>query len=434
MASGRPTLRPPARTWAWHATCHLERVIGGVIMTTTRRGRTRADWHQGLLPALVVALLIGAASPARAQARFDVSLTVFHDRLSGYGNWVASARFGQVWYPHHEHLWRPYRDGYWTYTDAGWTWVSREPWAWATYHYGRWVFDDEYGWIWVPDTVWGPAWVAWRYNDDYVGWAPLPPGVVVRDDIDPPIDPYAFVFVRTRYLCDPHLVTYVEPQARNVTYVRLTSNATRFSISGGVYFNRGVDVNVVSRAIGRPVPHLTVQATAVEGPTRVTSGHVAIYRPASAAISRPSGYAAKVRATEAPARFAAPDRAAAPEHGVARARAAVRVETPAAMASRHQQESRNLAADQAHERAALEKEHTVEKAHPPAGMTRAQVAARQETEHQAQAQNDARQKQALDARHAQEKQQQQQPAKGSDKGKGHGGRNGRGGGDLAPLA
>jgi hypothetical protein len=395
-------------------------------MTTIRSGRrTHAHWHHAFLPALVVALLLGAAGPARAQARVDVSLTVFHDGLSRYGNWVASARFGDVWYPHHEHLWRPYRDGYWAYTDVGWTWVSDEPWAWATYHYGRWAFDDEYGWIWVPDTVWGPAWVAWRDNDDYVGWAPLPPGVVVRDDFDPPIDPYAFVFVRTRYLCDPHLVTYVEPQARNATYVRLTSNATRFSVSGGVYFNRGVDVNVVGRAIGRPVPHLTVQATAVEGPTRVASGHVAIYRPASVAISRPSEYDPKVRGTEAPARVAAPEHAVAPEHGAAPAHAAVRAERPAEMASRHQQESRNLAADQAHERAALEKEHAVETAHPPAGMTRAQVAARQETEHHAQAQNDARQKQALDARQAHEKQQQQQHAKASDKGKG---RNGHGGG------
>lgn len=399
-------------------------------MTTFRSGRrTHADWHHGLLAALVIALLLGAAGPARAQARFDVSLTVFHDGLSRYGTWVASARFGQVWYPRHEHLWRPYRDGYWAYTDVGWTWVSDEPWAWATYHYGRWAFDDEYGWIWVPDTVWGPAWVAWRYNADYVGWAPLPPGVAVSASFDPPIDPYAFVFVRTRYLCDPHLVSYVEPQARNAMYVRLTSNATRFSVSGGVYFNRGVDVNLVGHAIGRPVPHLTVQATAVEGPTRIASGHVAIYRPASVAISRPSRYSPAVRATDAHARVAAPERAVAPEHRAA-AHAGVRGEARAEVAPRQHQESRNLAAGQAHERerATLEKGHAVEKAHSSAGMTRAQGAARQTTAHHAQARNGARQKQ-VNARPAQGKPQPHD--KGSNKGKGH---EGRGGGGLAPQA
>ncbi|MFZ1290413.1 MAG: DUF6600 domain-containing protein, partial [Melioribacteraceae bacterium] len=45
----------------------------------------------------------------------------------------------------------------------------------ATYHYGRWFFDDYYGWVWMPDSEWGPSWVEWRYDDYYIGWAPLPP-------------------------------------------------------------------------------------------------------------------------------------------------------------------------------------------------------------------------------------------------------------------
>ena len=31
------------------------------------------------------------------------------------------------------------------------------------------------GWFWVPGNRWAPAWVAWRQEDDYLGWAPLPP-------------------------------------------------------------------------------------------------------------------------------------------------------------------------------------------------------------------------------------------------------------------
>src|SRR3977135_729720 len=33
------------------------------------------------------------------------------------------------------------------------------------------------GWVWVPGDQWAPAWVSWRQTDDedYVGWAPLPP-------------------------------------------------------------------------------------------------------------------------------------------------------------------------------------------------------------------------------------------------------------------
>ena len=35
--------------------------------------------------------------------------------------------------------------------------------------------DAALGLVWSPDTTWGPAWVNWRHNDSYYGWAPLPP-------------------------------------------------------------------------------------------------------------------------------------------------------------------------------------------------------------------------------------------------------------------
>jgi hypothetical protein len=31
------------------------------------------------------------------------------------------------------------------------------------------------GWCWIPGTLWGPAWVSWRWGGGYVGWSPLPP-------------------------------------------------------------------------------------------------------------------------------------------------------------------------------------------------------------------------------------------------------------------
>ena len=79
--------------------------------------------------------------------------------------------------------WRPYEYGHWVYTDEwGWYWVSddeEDDWGWVTYHYGRWAFDRGLGWFWVPGDEWAPAWVDWRYGDDYVGWAPLPPDELI---------------------------------------------------------------------------------------------------------------------------------------------------------------------------------------------------------------------------------------------------------------
>ncbi len=96
--------------------------------------------------------------------------------LEPYGEWIEIGYDDYVWRPYKsDYNWRPYGEGRWEWTRNGWYWDSYEPFGWATYHYGRWYFDDYYGWVWMPDNVWAPAWVEWRYNDNYIGWAPLPP-------------------------------------------------------------------------------------------------------------------------------------------------------------------------------------------------------------------------------------------------------------------
>ena len=105
-----------------------------------------------------------------------ISINFFYSALRPYGEWIQLDGDLVVWRPFRAAAqWRPYSVGRWAWTDDGWYWDSDEPFGWATYHYGRWYYDNYYGWIWVPDNQWGPAWVEWRYNDDYIGWAPLPP-------------------------------------------------------------------------------------------------------------------------------------------------------------------------------------------------------------------------------------------------------------------
>ena len=101
----------------------------------------------------------------------------FYSSLAPYGEWIEVESGNRVWRPFHiPHQWRPYLVGRWVWTDDyGWYWMSGEPFGWITYHYGRWYFDEYYGWVWMPDDVWSPAWVEWRYDHDYIGWAPLPP-------------------------------------------------------------------------------------------------------------------------------------------------------------------------------------------------------------------------------------------------------------------
>jgi hypothetical protein len=105
----------------------------------------------------------------------------FYDALAPYGTWTQVPNYGRVWQPAAETLnpdWRPYVDqGQWVSTDNGLYWQSGYSWGAIAFHYGRWSKDNRLGWVWVPDKVWGPAWVGWRIALSYSGWAPLPPGV-----------------------------------------------------------------------------------------------------------------------------------------------------------------------------------------------------------------------------------------------------------------
>src|SRR5215831_12710251 len=167
----------------------------------------------------------------------EIGMSSFYDTLSPYGQWVQVAPFGWCWTPYDVPSdWRPYSDGQWQYTNYGWCWAANEPWGWAPYHYGRWVLDESYGWVWVPGTVWAPAWVAWSSSGDWVGWAPLPPsatwdasaGLAFADVRTIPSTEWCFV--PQRHLMDPGIRVQVTSVARNVTLLENSRGMTRFEV------------------------------------------------------------------------------------------------------------------------------------------------------------------------------------------------------------
>ena len=213
---------------------------------------------------LSAAILLGTIRPA-ASAAVEVSVDFFHDHLESYGDWREVGDYGYCWQPRDvDRDWRPYSDGHWVYTDAGWTWDSEEPYSWAVYHYGRWARVDQVGWVWVPGTEWGPAWVSWRRSPRHVGWAPLPPeahfnrssGFSVRVDADFDIGPANYSFVEVRNFGAPRLRTvFVEPR-ENITIINQTTNITRITYINNVVYNEGPQYDVISRETAQPIRRL----------------------------------------------------------------------------------------------------------------------------------------------------------------------------------
>ena len=253
----------------------------------------------GVLP-LLGALTLGCAASSPDEYRVGASVTsrtvdatsadlgLFYDELSPYGHWFTYGNDGWCWSPYDTPFgWRPYTVGSWAYTDAGWTWMSSEPFGWATYHYGRWVDDEDYGWVWIPDTVWSPAWVAWRESSDWIGWAPLPPGATWdasaglswNDEYASQIDESAWCFVPSGAILDASLATRIAPAPRNRTLLERTQLSVRFDVDDRRPRNVGLDEQVVTRALGHPVPRLRLTDAKAPRPARRQGQVLPMFRP-----------------------------------------------------------------------------------------------------------------------------------------------------------
>ncbi len=300
-------------------------------------------------------LLGGIAGAASAQVsagihigpsgRATVDLGFFYDNLAPYGNWVERPSYGWVWAPTAVSTsWRPYEDGHWVWSDDGWVWVTDEPYGWATYHYGRWYDDPEIGWAWVPGDEWGPSWVSWQEGADYIGWAPLPPGVSVSVGLGGGFGGYAFgiapenyVFVPERDFLAPRIASYVVPAARVQGFWGQTRNYTNYRIGGGRVFNQGVPVERIQRFAGR-VPRYQVADLGsadfkrYRGGNRIEGNRLAIFRPQvqkAAHVASPLQRAVARRAVVSAAQFRTshPQRAAFAQR---QQRAEVRGQAPVA--------------------------------------------------------------------------------------------------------
>lgn len=225
---------------------------------------------------------------APSQAVVDVG--IFYDELAPYGAWFQLESHGWVWTPRGVPFgWRPYTYGQWVWTDYGWTWVSDWRWGWAPFHYGRWLHHAHHGWVWVPGRVWGPAWVVWRRQAGYVGWAPLPPqaewqpGVGLRlnhHDIDRLVEPHCYAFVQARQLTARHLDRHIEQAARNVTLLRDAANVTRYDSVENRVVNRGIDPDRFQRETGQVVRRHRLVDSATRRDDQIKGDDVVLFRPA----------------------------------------------------------------------------------------------------------------------------------------------------------
>lgn len=214
-----------------------------------------------------------------------MDVSYFYNYLSPYGIWVYHPIHRYVWVPSGMYgEWRPYTRGQWIWTDYGWTWHSQFVWGWGPFHYGRWGWESDIGWYWVPGTVWGPCWVTWRHSDSYIGWAPLPPGIryvpgVGIRRVNVRIPARYWVFVDGPNFLHPSLNRYVFPHERNNTIINYTVHQTNIVVRNNKVHNEGIGYERAQRITKQNIARHTLKESQKGDQRKISPDTVEVYKP-----------------------------------------------------------------------------------------------------------------------------------------------------------
>ncbi len=214
-----------------------------------------------------------------------ISIQTFYDQLSPYGDWINTSDYGYVWRPYFDNpeSFRPYSsNGNWVYTDYGWTWASGYDWGWATFHYGRWDFDNYLGWLWIPGYDWAPAWVSWGSYDNYWGWAPMGPNVYVQSNWYAP-DPW-WTFVPQNQFCSSNWNHYIYDRPIRVNRITHITNVYVDADNHNNHSNHnswynGPRVNDVEKYSRSRVIKMEIGDRPKPGKTSIHNNRLDVYRP-----------------------------------------------------------------------------------------------------------------------------------------------------------
>ncbi len=177
----------------------------------------------------------------------------------------------------------PYTNGQWIYSDYGWYFRAGTPYEEIVHHYGRWVYSSSYGWVWIPGSVWAPAWVEWEADDNYIGWAPCVPSVYFETHFfhEPFYRDYNLVVVERSHFLDPQVY-----RTSHIFWDRDRKNDFRdmkrldgLKFHDRMAFNQGPDVNRISKDMGEKIRHVNINKVSDKNEVRYNNNNYSVYTP-----------------------------------------------------------------------------------------------------------------------------------------------------------
>lgn len=239
--------------------------------------------NKKILAAIALALFFAVGIPAgNALAQYDnanITYNDFYQDLAPFGQWIEDGAYGYVFLPEVDANFRPYyTNGHWAMTDYGNTWLSDYPWGWACFHYGRWTYDPYYGWLWIPGTDWGPAWVSWRYGETMYGWAPLGPDYDFKGDYACPND--WWIFLPPKYIYSGNYYRFWDGPRNNKHLLHNSTFVNNVYENKNIHYVSGPHVKQVEDLTHQPVQVYKINNSKNNLRTHVVKDVIQMYRPA----------------------------------------------------------------------------------------------------------------------------------------------------------
>jgi uncharacterized protein DUF6600/FecR-like protein len=120
------------------------------VATNTSAGDDFDKWATGR---------IDSENNGTAAAQQYVNSPYYTSGLSSLYDYGAfyPCQFGNCWRPYGVGLgWSPFDSGYFFNDPSiGLSFIGSQPWGWMPYHYGGWLFDPTFGWLWSPNAFGG---------------------------------------------------------------------------------------------------------------------------------------------------------------------------------------------------------------------------------------------------------------------------------------
>ncbi len=178
----------------------------------------------------------------------------------------------------------PYLNGQWVYTDEGWYFKANTPQEDLTSHYGRWSKDEELGWVWLPGKTYSPAWVDWRQNDDYVAWAPVPPGTYIENDavnVKEQINENRYTIVEKKNMTEPSVYKYRYQyvENKNKIMIKEMTKTDGVMIKEKTVINKGPDVSDIEKKSGKKIETVKIKKVKTKEESGITKEGINVFTP-----------------------------------------------------------------------------------------------------------------------------------------------------------